>query len=122
MILHETVVKLGDNSGARRAKTIGFIGSFFPKKATIGNFIIVAIQHRRVKRRFITKNIYLAIIVAIKKNYKRLPGFFIRFASNKVVLLSEHGKVVGSRIYGPIANELKKFKITKMLNLAKSIL
>jgi large subunit ribosomal protein L14 len=122
MILHETFVKLGDNSGARRAKTIGFLGSFFRKTATIGDFIIVAIQHRRLKRRFISKNIYLGIVVTINRNYQRLSGIFIKFAFNKVVLLSEQGKVVGSRLYGPIAKELKLKKIVKVLSLAKRII
>ncbi len=122
MISHETMVVVGDNSGARRAKHIGFLGSFFKKTATIGEFIVVAIQNRRLKRRFITKNIYLAIIVTVNKNFKRLNGVFIRFFSNKVILLSEQGKVVGSRIYGPIALEMRKLKITKILSLAKSII
>jgi large subunit ribosomal protein L14 len=122
MILRETMVTIGDNSGARRAKTIGFLGSFFKKKATLSDFIVVAIQQRRLKRRFITKNIYLGLIVALNRNILRLNGFFIKFSSNKVVLLSEQGKVVGTRLYGPIAAEIKKLKITKILTLAKVIL
>lgn len=122
MILHETMVTIGDNSGARRAKNIGFLGSFFKKKATLGDFIVVAIQQRRLKRRFITKNIYLALVVTINRNIQRLNGIFIKFFTNKVVLLSEQGKVVGSRLYGPIAIEIKKLKITKIISLAKIIL
>jgi large subunit ribosomal protein L14 len=122
MILRETMVYVGDNSGARRAKIIGFLGSFFKKHATITNFVIVAIQQRRLKRRFITKNIYLALIITVNKNIFRLNGFFIRFFRNKVLLLSEQGKLVGSRIYGPISVEIKKLKITKVLSLAKIIL
>jgi large subunit ribosomal protein L14 len=122
MILKETMVNVGDNGGARRAKNIGFLGSFFKKKAVLGDFIVVAIQQRRLKRRFITKNIYLGVVVTINRNIKRLNGFFIRFLSNKIVLLSEQGKVVGSRLYGPIAREVKKLKITKIISLAKVIL
>ncbi len=122
MILRETMVYVGDNSGARRAKTIGFLGSFFKKQATVTNFIIVAIQQRRLKRRFITKNIYLAIVVTINRNILRLNGFFIKFVANKVLLLSEQGKLVGTRIYGPISKEIKKLKITKILSLAKVVM
>lgn len=122
MILRETMVTIGDNSGARRAKTIGFLGNFFKKKATLSDFIVVAIQQRRLKRRFITKNIYLALIVALNRNILRKNGVFIKFLSNKVILLSEQGKVVGTRLYGPIALEIKKLKITKILTLAKLIL
>ena len=122
MIFRETFITVGDNSGARRAKTIGFLGSFFKKKAGLGDFILVAIQHRRLKRRFITKNIYLALIVTIKRNILRLNGICIKFFSNKAVLLSEQGKVVGSRLYGPIALEIKVLKISKILGLAKTIL
>jgi large subunit ribosomal protein L14 len=122
MILRESMVRVGDNSGARRAKNIGFLGSFFKKNATLGDFIVVAIQQRRLKRRFITKNIYLGLIVTINRNFYRLNGLFIKFFSNKIILLSEQGKVVGSRLYGPIAFEIKKLKITKILTLAKIIL
>jgi large subunit ribosomal protein L14 len=122
MILKETMVFVGDNSGARRAKTIGFLGSFQKKAATVGDFILVAIQHRRLKRRFINKHIYLAVVVSLARNYRRLQGFFIKFLTNKVVLLSEQGKVVGSRLYGPIAKEVKKLRILKILSLAKMIL
>jgi large subunit ribosomal protein L14 len=122
MILKETMVIVGDNSGARRAKHIGFIGCFFKKTARIGDFIIVAIQHRRLQRRFITKNIYLAVVVTSKFNTKRLQGFYIRFCFNKVILLSEQGKVVGTRLYGPIATETRKLKIAKIISLAKIIL
>jgi large subunit ribosomal protein L14 len=122
MIYRETMVFIGDNSGARRAKNIGFLGSFFKKTGTIGDFLVVAIQHRRLKRRFITKNLYLGLIVTINKNFLRLNGFFIKFCYNKVLLLSDQGKVVGSRLYGPIAQEIKKLKITKIISLAKVLL
>lgn len=116
------MVYVGDNSGARRAKQIGCLGSFKKTTVNIGDFVILAIQHRKLKRRFVTKNIYLAIIVTVKKNIRRKSGFYLKFANTKAVLLSEQGKVVGTRLYGPIAEEMKNSKIIRIINLAKAIL
>ena len=121
-MLRETIVQIADNSGARRAKQIGFLGAFYKKNAQLGDLIIVAIPHRRRQRRFITKNIYLAVVVTKKQNTRRASGIYVKFKSNKVILLSEQGKLVGSRLYGPIANELKKTKIARILTLAKAII
>jgi large subunit ribosomal protein L14 len=120
MIGKEAILYICDNSGARRVKVIGFIGSFCKKQATIGDFVVVALRRRHKKRQFITKNIYLTVIVTTKRNLRRDAGYFIKFAYNKGILLSEQGKVVGTRVFGPIALEMRQRRIVKLLSLAKS--
>jgi large subunit ribosomal protein L14 len=121
MSFKESLVFVGDNSGARRAKQIGVLGSSQNLQANIGNFVIVAIPHRRLERRLIIKNIYLALMVTCNKNHRRLPGYFVLFATNKVVLFSEQGKVVGTRLYGPISQKIREKNIFKIVTLAKKI-
>jgi large subunit ribosomal protein L14 len=89
--------------------------------ATVKQYVLISIPHRRVARQFVTKNIYLGIIAARKKLVRRRKGYGVRFASNKVLLLTDHKKLVGTRLYGPVAKELEHEKITKLFVLARKL-
>jgi large subunit ribosomal protein L14 len=121
MIFKETFVYVGDNAGAEIVRVIHLYGGFKKKSSTISNYVLIAVQNRRVQRQFITKNIYLALIVTIKKNFYRLNGSYIKFNYNKVVLLNEVKKFIGTRIIGPVAAEVLKMKLEKLRSLTKKI-
>jgi large subunit ribosomal protein L14 len=121
MIQKYTKIFVGDNTMIYKVLVIHLYGGFYKKKSGVGNFILVAIPKRRVMYPFIVKNIYLGLIVTQKKKYRRNNGIFVKFFFNKVVLLSEQKKFIGTRIYGPIALEIKKTKLMRILTIARKL-
>ena len=120
MVLVETVLQAADNTQARRLKCIHLLVGGVRKQAGIGDFIVVAIRHRRKKRRLISRKIYLALIVGVRQILRRPNGSFIMGSKTKAVLLSEEtGIMLGSRIYGPVYWELKYLRLTKSVFIAK---
>jgi len=121
MILKKTNLVVGDNTMISKVTVIHLYGGSFRKKARIGDYVLIAIPDRRVQRPFINKNLYLGIIVTQKQKYTRKNGVYIRFCSNKVLLLTEQKKIVGTRIYGPVALEIKKTNLTRLLAVARKL-
>lgn len=120
MIFVETNLIATDNTQTRFVKCIHLLGGSNKKAATIGDFIIIAIKNRRFKRRLISKKIYLALIVSIKKEKRRLNGAYINAKINRVILMTELGKVVGTRLFGPLYLEIKEFsRISKLIAKSK---
>jgi large subunit ribosomal protein L14 len=120
MIFVETNLIATDNTQTRFVKCIHLLGGSNKKSATVGDFIIIAIKHRRFKRRLIFKKIYLALIVSMKKEKHRLNGSFISAKNNRVILMTEMGKVIGTRIFGPLYFEIKEFsRISKLIAKSK---
>ena len=121
MVLKQTKLVVGDNTMISKVCVIHLYGGFFRKKTRVGNYVLVSIPERRVPRPFINKNIYLGIIVTQKQKYKRKNGIYVHFYFNKVLLLSEQKKIVGTRIYGPIAFEIKQTNLTRLLSIARKL-
>jgi len=120
-IQKESVVRIADNTGARTAKCIHVLGGSMKKNATSGDFIVVSIPNRRLKRRLITKNIYLALLVSVRQQLRRAEGHYVRFSTNKAVLLTPQGKLLGTRTYGPIADEVRRKGLSKLVAMARSL-
>jgi ribosomal protein L14 len=121
MIQKGSFVYVGDNTGITWVKCIHLYGGFFKKYAYLAHYILVAIQKRRLLRKFIFKNIYLAIIITQKKNFYRHNGYYVKFLYNKILLLSEVKKLIGTRIFGTAARELIKFEYFKIISFVKKI-
>ena len=121
MVFKESRIIAADNTGAGIVRIIHLYGGFFRKYISTGGYVLIAIQKRKLIRQFVTKNLYLAIIVTQNLKYRRKQGYYVLFQANKLLLLSEQKKFIGTRIYGPIALELETSNLTRVLALAKAL-
>ena len=122
MIQAETRLTVADNSGAKILYCIKVLGGSRRRYASIGDIIVVsvkeAIPNTKVKKGDVVK----AVVVRTKKEIKRLDGSYIRFDDNAVVLLTATGEIRGTRIFGPVARELRDKNFMKIVSLAPEVL
>jgi large subunit ribosomal protein L14 len=119
MLFVESFVTVSDNTQTRNVKCIHLLNGGTSKCALVNRFIVIAIRRYKIKRRLIFKKIYLALILGTKKDTRRINGSFIKVNKNHVILMSEVGKVLGTRLLGPMYREIKKFRFFKFLSLLK---
>ena len=121
MIQQESRLVVADNSGAKEALCIRVLGGTRRRYASVGDIIVVAVKHvipaSEVKKGTVSK----AIIVRTKKEVRRQDGSYIRFDDNACVLLNAAGEIRGSRIFGPVARELRTTNM-KIVSLAPEVL
>jgi large subunit ribosomal protein L14 len=122
MIQQETVLQVADNSGARKVACIRVLGGSRRRYASIGDIIVVsvkdAIANGRVKKGEVRK----AVVVRTTKQVLRPDGSYIRFDDNAAVLIDNAREPVGTRIFGPVARELRAQKFMKIISLAPEVL
>ncbi len=122
MIQQETRLKIADNSGAREILTIKVLGGTSRKYATIGDIIIATVKTATpggvVKKGEIVK----AVIVRTKQAIRRADGSFVKFDDNAAVIIKEDKSPRGTRIFGPVARELRDKEFTKIVSLAPEVL
>lgn len=122
MIQMSTVLNSADNSGAKKLYCIKVLGGSRRRYASIGDVIVVAVRealpHSKVKKGDVKKG----VIVRTKKEIRRPDGTYIRFDENAAVLIDPAGEPVGTRIFGPVARELRAKKFTKIISLAPEVL
>jgi len=122
MVQMTTVLDVADNSGAKKVFCIKVLGGSKRKYASIGDIIVVsvkeAIPNAKVKKGEVAK----AVIVRTKKEIPRPDGSFIRFDSNSAVLINKDNEPIGTRIFGPVARELRAKKFMKIISLAPEVL
>lgn len=121
MIQQESRLTVADNSGAKEALCIRVLGGTGKRYATLGDIIVVAmksvIPSSDIKKGIVSK----AVIVRTKKEVRRPDGSYIRFDDNACVLLNNAGEIRGSRIFGPVARELRATNM-KIISLAPEVL
>ena len=121
MIQMQTWLDVADNSGAKRAMCIKVLGGSHRRYAAVGDVIVVsikkAIPHSEVKQKAVCK----AVIVRTAAPIKRDDGSYVRFDTNAVVLIDKDGNPVGSRIFGPVARELRARNYMKIVSLAPEV-
>ncbi len=121
MIQSESRLKVADNSGAKEVLCIRVLGGTGKRYATVGDVIVVAVKSAipsgEVKKGSVSK----AVIVRTKKEIRRADGSYIRFDDNACVLLNNAGEIRGSRIFGPVARELRATNM-KIISLAPEVL
>lgn len=122
MIQEETNLVVADNSGAKKARCIRVLGGHDRRYAGLGDVVIVsvksAIPGAGVKKGEVAK----AVIVRTRKETRRKDGSFIRFDENAAVLINDAGEPRGSRIFGPVARELREKQYMKIVSLAPEVL
>jgi large subunit ribosomal protein L14 len=122
MISQETVLDVADNSGARRVLCIKVLGGTRRRYARIGDTIVAAVKEAipggKVKKGDVVK----AVVVRTAKEIRRDDGSYIRFDTNSAVLIDGSGEPVGTRIFGPVARELRAKRFMRIISLAPEVL
>lgn len=121
MIQMLTAVDIADNTGAKRAKMIRRLGQL-KKTASVGDEIIVHIRDASPDATIKKGTVCRAVVVRTKAPIRRADGSYLRFDHNAVVLINNDGQPRGTRIYGPIARELRQKKFMKIVSLAPEVL
>nr|YP_010471502.1 ribosomal protein L14 [Gastrodia angusta]UVG40841.1 ribosomal protein L14 [Gastrodia angusta] len=119
MIQPKTLLKVADNSGAQEVMCIRILGT---KYTFIGNVIVAVIKKTIPRMSFERSEVIRAVIVRTCKELKRDNGIIIRYDENAAVLIDKDGNPKGTRIFGVIPQELRKFNFTKIISLAPDIL
>jgi large subunit ribosomal protein L14 len=122
MIQQQTRLTVADNSGAKRLMCIKVLGGTGRRYASLGDVIVVsikeAIPNSKVKKGEVAK----AVIVRTKKEVRRKDGTYIKFDDNSAVLINPQNEPIGTRIFGPVARELRAKKFMKIISLAPEVL
>ena len=122
MIQMQTMLDAADNSGAKRLSCIKVLGGSKRRYAGVGDIIVVsvkeAIPHAKVKK----GDVFKAVVVRTVKEVGRADGSYLRFDQNSAVLINPQGEPVGTRIFGPVARELRARKFMKIISLAPEVL
>jgi large subunit ribosomal protein L14 len=121
VVQQESVLDVADNTGAKRVLVIRVMGSSKRRYAGLGDVIVCAVQEAiptaKVKKGEVTR----AVVVRTKREYQRWDGSYIKFDTNSAVLLTKEGEPIGTRIFGPVARELRAKKFMKIISLAPEV-
>ena len=122
MIQQETVLQVADNSGARKVACIRVLGGSGRRYASIGDVIVVSVKDAIPNGRVKKGEVRRAVVVRTRKEIGRADGSFIRFDDNAAVLIDAQREPVGTRIFGPVARELRGKRFMKIVSLAPEVL
>jgi len=122
MIQTETVLDVADNSGARRVLCIKVLGGSRRRYASLGDIIVVSVKEASPNSKVKKGDVMKAVIVRTAKEVGRSDGSYIKFDSNSAVLIDNQREPVGTRIFGPVARELRAKQFMKILSLAPEVL
>ena len=122
MVQTETVLDVADNSGARRVLCIKVLGGSRRKYASLGDIIVVSVKEAIPNAKVKKGDVMKAVIVRTAKEVGRADGSYIKFDSNSAVLIDNQREPVGTRIFGPVARELRAKQFMKILSLAPEVL
>lgn len=122
MIQQESRLTVADNSGAKEVLCIRVLGGSGRRYASIGDVIVVAVKTALPSGDTKKGSVAKAVIVRTKKEIRRADGSYIRFDDNACVLLNNAGEIKGTRIFGPVARELREKQYMKIVSLAPEVL
>lgn len=122
MIQARTVLEVADNSGARRVQCIKVLGGSKRRYASIGDIIVVSVKEAIPNAKVKKGDVMKAVVVRTAKELGRPDGTYIRFDNNSAVLIDNQREPVGTRIFGPVARELRAKKFMKIISLAPEVL
>jgi large subunit ribosomal protein L14 len=122
MIQLKSVLDVADNSGAKRVVCVKVLGGSRRRYATVGDVIVVAVREAMANSKIAKGAVQRAVIVRTKKSIKREDGSLIRFDDNSAVLIDAQKEPIGTRIFGPVARELRAKKFMKIISLAPEVL
>lgn len=122
MIQVETKLRVADNTGAKVVQCIKVLGGAGRRYASVGDVIVVAVKQAIPGGTAKKSDVSKAVIVRTKKEVARPDGSYIRFDENAVVLINAQGEPVGTRIFGPVARELREKRYMKIISMAPEVL
>ena len=122
MIQQESRLTVADNSGAREVLCIRVLGGTKKRYARVGDKIVVAVKSALPSGEIKKGTVSKAVVVRVTKEYRRPDGSYIRFDDNACVLLNNAGEMRGTRIFGPVARELRDKGFMKIVSLAPEVL
>ena len=122
MIQTETRLTVADNSGAKILYCIKVLGGSRRRYASIGDIIVVSIKEAIPNAKVKKGDLMKAVVVRTKKEIKRPDGSYIRFDDNSAVLINAQREPIGTRIFGPVARELRAKRFMKIISLAPEVL
>ena len=122
MIQQESVVKVADNSGAKKALVIRVLGGSARRYAGLGDKVIVAVKDALPNGTVKKSDVAKAVVVRTVKETRRKDGSYIRFDENAVVIINDNGEPKATRIFGPVARELREKRYMKIVSLAPEVI
>ena len=122
MVQQETRVNVADNSGAKQLLIIKILGGSIHRTATIGDIVVASVKSATVGGTVKKGDVVKAVIVRTKKAVKRSDGSYIKFDDNAAVIIKEDKNPRGTRIFGPVARELREKDFMKIVSLAPEVL
>jgi large subunit ribosomal protein L14 len=122
MIKVETMLDVADNSGAKKVLCFRILGGSRRKSASVGDIVVVSIKEAVPESKVKKGDVHRAVIVRTKKEVRRPDGSYIRFDNNAAVIINEAREPIGTRIFGPIARELRGKNFMKIVSLAPEVL
>ena len=122
MIQQETRLKVADNSGARELLCIRVVGDHYRRYASVGDVITATVKSAQPGGQVKKGEVVKAVVVRVAKEYRRQDGSNIRFDDNAAVLINQQNNPRGTRIFGPVARELRERNFMKIVSLAPEVL
>ena len=122
MVQQETRVNVADNSGAKQLLIIKILGGSIHKTATIGDIVVCSVKSATTGGQVKKGDVVKAVIVRTKKAVRREDGSYIKFDENAAVLIKDDKQPRGTRVFGPVARELRDKEFNKILSLAPEVL
>ena len=122
MVQNESRLAVADNSGAKEVLVIRVLGGTKKRYASVGDKIVVTIKHALPSGNVKKGTVHKAVVVRVKKEIRRADGSYIRFDDNACVLLNQGDEIRGTRIFGPVARELREKQYMKIISLAPEVL
>lgn len=122
MVQQQTILKVADNTGAKEIMCIRCLGGSYRKYAGIGDVIIASVKSATPGGTVKKGDVVKAVVVRTKKPIRRADGSYLRFDENAAVIIKEDGNPKGTRIFGPVARELRDKEYMKILSLAPEVL
>jgi large subunit ribosomal protein L14 len=122
MIQQESMVKVADNSGAKRALVIRVLGGTRRRYAGLGDLVVIAVKDALPNGTVKKSEVAKAVVVRTVNETRRKDGSYIRFDENAVVIINDQGEPRATRIFGPVARELREKKYMKIVSLAPEVL
>lgn len=122
MVQQESRLKVADNTGAREALVIRVLGGTAKRYASIGDKVVVTVKEATANGTAKKGQVSKAVLVRAKKEIRRKDGSYIRFDDNACVLLDNNGEMRGTRVFGPVARELRDKQYMKIISLAPEVL
>jgi large subunit ribosomal protein L14 len=121
VIQAQTQLDVADNSGAKRVMCIKVLGGSRRRYAILGDIIVVSVKEALPTARVKKGEVHRAVVVRTRKEHAREDGSYIKFDTNSVVLITKENEPIGTRIFGPVARELRAKRVMKIVSLAPEV-